>query len=135
MNIEKSIIKEVRRLTDDECENIGIPKNNLGNTRCIILKSGSILIPVSDRAMNSGGGWQGDINNIESLDNETIVSISPMSDEYIDYLDWNKNQGGKPTVIEFSNGQKIYTSGDSEGNKPGLLFEYRDGQAYEVVFS
>jgi hypothetical protein len=134
MSLENATVVEVRRLTDAECKDIGVPIDNLGNPRCLVLNSDAVLFPVSDRAMNSGGGWKGDSNRMENLEGKRIEGLEPMSDKYMRYLDWN-NIGEKPTVISFSNGYKIYPSKDEEGNGPGLLFEYENQQLYEIVFS
>lgn len=134
MVLQGSKITDVRRLTDDECEKIGVPADNMGNPYCLVLNQGTLLFPASDRAMNSGGGWRGDFNSIKSFKGEKIQSVSPMSDEYMEYLGWQNNVGEKSVVVELSSGQTLYTASDSEGNGAGLLFEYRDGQTYEIVF-
>jgi hypothetical protein len=134
MVLQGSKIADVRRLTDNECEKIGIPVDNMGSTYTLELSSGALLFPVSDRAMNSGGGWRGDFNSIESFEGEEIQSVSPMSDEYMEHLGWQNNIDEKSVVVKLATGQMLYTSSDSEGNGAGLLFEYRDGQTYEIVF-
>lgn len=134
MTLEGQTVSESRRLTDEECEEMGIPRDNMGNTHCLVLESGEILIPVSDRAMNHGGGWRGDTDSIETLEGATIDRIAPMSDDYMEYLEWNNNVSEKSVVISFADGRNIYTAGDTEGNMAGCLFVYENGQMEEIVF-
>lgn len=134
MGLKDSVIREARELTDEECKRIGIPTDNIGNPYCFVLEKGDILFPVSDRAMNSGGGWMGDTNKMESVEGEAIEQIAPMSDEYMQHLRWDNNVGEKSVVVKFTDGSSVYTASDPEGNGAGLLFQYSEGQTYEIVF-
>jgi hypothetical protein len=133
MVLKGSKVSDVRRLTDEECGEIGLPVDSIGNPYCLVLASGSILFPASDRAMNRSGGWGGDTNSIGNLKGTEIESVSPMSDDYMQYLDWQNNLGEKSVVLTFSNGSDIYTASDPEGNSAGLLFEYKNGETYEIT--
>jgi hypothetical protein len=49
---------------------------------------------------------------------QTIVNVRPMTQEEIDAEGWYSGT----TVIELSNGVRIYASRDEEGNDAGCLF-------------
>lgn len=134
MTLNNSRVSEVRRLTDDECEEIGLPVDNMGNTRCLVLESDGLLLPVSDVAMNSGGGWRGEFNSLDSITGQRIKSVEPMSDDYMEYLNWDNRVGERSVVITFENDTSIYTASDPEGNGAGLLFQYADDQVYQITF-
>lgn len=134
MTLKNATVSEVRRLTDEECDNIGIPRDNIANPYALILEYGSILFPASDRAMNHGGGWGGDTKNMESLTGDKITDVAPMSQEYMEYIGFDNNVSERPAVLSFSNDKQIYTTGDSEGNGSGILFEYLNDQTFEISF-
>lgn len=131
MGIEKNIISEVRQLTDTECKEIGLPVDARGNPYCLVLDTGSILFPVSDHAMNSGGGWIEHEGSLQDIEGEYIETVTPMSEDYAKHLNWNVT-GERSLVIKFSNGCILFTSQDPEGNGPGLLFQYEDNTVYEI---
>lgn len=131
MGLKDTLVKEVRQLTDSECKKIGIPVNNMGNPRCLIIESGDMLFPVSDGAMNSGGAWIVENGTLQSVEGESIENVSPMTEEYAKQIQWN-TVGEQSLVVKFSNGCTVFTSQDPEGNGPGLLFQYDGSNVYEI---
>ena len=57
-----------------------------------------------------------------SVVGSVIAKVRAMTDEELAVEGWEMNRHGRPTVLEFGDGSKIYASQDPEGNGPGALF-------------
>lgn len=128
MGLSGKTITDTRRVTEDELDEMNFPTGGpMPNPTVFVLDDGSFLFPSQDVELNDIGGWRGEFSSIE---NEKIEYVSPMTEEYMDYLGWS---GSPPPVISFSNGEKVYPSQDSEGNGPGVLCQFDSGEVYEIV--
>ncbi len=59
-----------------------------------------------------------------------IVGIRKITQEELEREGWDYDHGA--LVIELTGGYTIYASQDDEGNGPGALFAYGDGQAQRL---
>jgi hypothetical protein len=61
-----------------------------------------------------------------------------MPNGYMNYLGWGDATDGKPTCIQFEDGNTIYRASDAAKNKYGNLRSYdedcKDTETYEYVF-
>lgn len=60
---------------------------------------------------------------MKRLSDETLVQVREMTPAELASEGWEEKKfGGKPLVLVFANGMKIYASSDEEGNDYGALF-------------
>lgn len=125
-------VTEIRRISDDELDKMNLPTHStVVNPMALVLEDESFLFPGQDVEMNNVGGWRGSVSDIKSLEGESIKSISPMTKEYMQHMGWITNST-PPAVISFSDEKNIYPVQDTEGNGPGVLYQFEEGQVYEI---
>ncbi len=69
---------------------------------------------------------------IEQLAGATVVSISPMSENYREENGWSEDSD-QGVTIEFSNGIQIHSQSDPEASRPGhMVFEDTNGERFHL---
>lgn len=125
--IEGQTVTTVREMTDAEHERMGWRPDNLGGPIVLVLADDTVLFPARDTEGNSAGAFHGKgFDSLSDLEGAVIKGLSPMSDEYMDHLNWGDATGIKPTVVRFEDNRAIWPSCDPEGNQFGCLRAYDD---------
>lgn len=63
----------------------------------------------------------------------TVVAIRPMTQAEAEREGWEiRGRHGAPVVVQLSNGALLYPSRDDEGNGPGALFGFVNGETIWV---
>ncbi len=71
----------------------------------------------------------------QQLKGATVVGIFKQSDEYRKESGWDfRGNGDDGVTIVFSNGVRIHSQQDAEGNGPGhMIFEETSGVQYHIL--
>lgn len=72
----------------------------------------------------------GESDTMSDFEGHTIKAIRQMTDEEMKREGWDSGRWPNPTVIELQSGPILYPSMDPEGNGPGAMFGYYDGERF-----
>ena len=134
-NIEGQVILNVQDLFGKEGNEALDWTVNL-SSECTVLElaDGSLLIPVNDIEGNRPGNFQTkSLDKFDDIAGSKITNLAPMSEEAMEYRDWDSS-GYRPPVLTLDMGGQLYPVADPEGNQFGVLFRVQNGDTYIVDF-
>ena len=65
-----------------------------------------------------------------SLTNRKIVCVRALTEEELEYLDWQPAPLERPAGLQLDDGTLLIASQDFEGNGPGVMFQLTDDKIF-----
>ena len=128
--MEGTEITAIREMSDDEYEMLYWRPDNAGRARVMDLSDGSTLIPSKDPEGNGAGYFAGLPKDPEDVEGAIIERLVP--DKSTPGINAHRPT---PPKIKLSNGVGVTPLADPEGNGPGVLYQVKDGDVYQIQVS